>query len=481
MKDNTTQNIVREKLPFKLRFGYGVGQMVDSLPYNFIATYATFFLTNVVGIPVAIAGTIGMVAILWDAVTDPVIGYMSDTSTSKYGRRRPFMIVGLVPLCLLTVLSFTKVDFGLTGTCIYFIFISVIYRTFYTVYVLPYFSLGAEITQDYDERVKLQCISAYFAYFAVWLCTAGPMAVLDYALRKGVSYSTSWILAAASLAVCMLICGLVSWRSLRGTELVDKRDDIREKNTARDMITVFKTYGALLKDKICIYVILLRLAYAFAGAITSAAFVYLMSVNLELSEAQQALYWTLYSVIYIVDVAICNLISDKTDKKIILGAAVLFGIIVSVFFYFHNVNSFTELVIMTFLNSFSGAAFWSVGATMLYDYNEVVEFKTGKRQEGAVAGLMTFSSKVGGAISYWLSSLILAAIGYDGTATVFTAAVKHGILFLNTLAPAIVSVFIVIIIVLYPINRKNFALLKNALALKNEGKEYSTEGFEKLV
>ena len=68
----------REKLPLKLRLGYGIGQMSDSLPYNFIATYALFFLTNVARIPVALGGTIAMIAILWDAVTDPIVGHILD-------------------------------------------------------------------------------------------------------------------------------------------------------------------------------------------------------------------------------------------------------------------------------------------------------------------------------------------------------------------------------------------------------------------
>ena len=66
----------REKLSFKLRYGYGLGQMSDSIPYNMYATYFLFFLTNVIGIPAAVGGTISMIALLWDAVTDPVVGYM---------------------------------------------------------------------------------------------------------------------------------------------------------------------------------------------------------------------------------------------------------------------------------------------------------------------------------------------------------------------------------------------------------------------
>lgn len=470
-----------EKLPFKLRFGYGLGQMSDSIPYNLYGTYFLFFLTNVVGIPAAIGGTISMIALFWDAVTDPVVGYLSDNSRSKYGRRRPYMLVSLFPLFLITILMFVAVDFGSTGNVVYYIFLALVFRTFYTGYVIPYFSLGAEITQDYDERVTIQCISAYFVYIAVWVITAGPMVIIDFATARGVSYSHAWTIAAAVFSLVTLFCGLISWRILRGTEMVDKRDDLCRNESGKGLMTVMKTYATLLKDKICIYVILLRLTYIFAGGIASAAFVYLMSVNLGLSEAKQALYWTLYSAIYIVDIAICNFISNKTEKKFIMGATVILGILVSIIFYVHGINSFNELIVFTFLHSFSAAAFWSVGATMLYDYNEVVEFKTGKRQEGAVSGVILFAQKIGSAVSVWVSGMVLSAVGYDGTAEIHSEAVKQGILFLNTLAPALVSILSVICILIYPINRKNFSLLRKALALKNEGKEYTTEGFEKLL
>ena len=98
---------------------------------------------------------------------------------------------------------------------------------------------------------------------------------------------------------------------------------------------------------------------------------------------------------------------------------------------------------------------------MLYDYNEVVEFKTGKRQEGSVSGLILFSQKIGSAISVWISGIVLSAVGYDGTAEVHSEIVKNGILMLNTLVPALITILSLIFVIIYPINRKNFNLLRN--------------------
>ena len=473
----------REKLSFKLRYGYGLGQMSDSIPYNMYATYFLFFLTNVIGIPAAVGGTISMIALLWDAVTDPVVGYMSDHSNSKYGRRRPYMIVSLFPLSLFMILMFLNVDFGNTGNIIYFILIAMLFRLVYTGYVIPYFSLGAEVTQDYDERVTIQCIAGYAIYIAACIITAGPMVIIDFAVDHGVSYESSWSIAAIVFSLFSLICGIVSWWALRGSEMTDKRKDIQQKErvSIKNIFSVFKTYFVLLKDKICIYIMILRLTYIFSNSIASAAFVYLMSVNLGLSESQQALYWTISSAIYIIDIAICNFLSNKTDKKLIMGITAAISIVVGIFFYIYGINSFAQLIVCTFLNSFGMAAFWTIGATMLYDYNEVVEFKTGKRQEGSVSGLILFSQKIGSAISVWISGIVLSAVGYDGTAEVHSEIVKNGILMLNTLVPALITILSLIFVIIYPINRKNFNLLRKALALKNEGKEYTTEGFERLL
>ena len=146
-----------------------------------------------------------------------VVGYMSDHSNSKYGRRRPYMIVSLFPLSLFMILAFLNVDFGNTGNIIYFILIAILFRLVYTGYVIPYFSLGAEVTQDYDERVTIQCIAGYTIYIAAWIITAGPMIIIDFAVDHGVSYESSWSIAAIVFSLFSLICGIVSWY-FRGSE-----------------------------------------------------------------------------------------------------------------------------------------------------------------------------------------------------------------------------------------------------------------------
>ena len=86
------KSVLDNKLSFTTKLGYGIGQGGDSAGYNLYYTYFLFFLTDVAMVSPAFAGVISLIAITWDAVTDPFVGYISDNTKSKYGRRRPFMI-----------------------------------------------------------------------------------------------------------------------------------------------------------------------------------------------------------------------------------------------------------------------------------------------------------------------------------------------------------------------------------------------------
>lgn len=114
------------KLPFKIKLSYSMGQIGDSLGYN-MYFLLSFFLTDYVGVPPALAGTISLVAILWDAVFDPVVGHISDNMRSKYGRRRPLMIMAALPYSIFAFLIFNSISLGTQATFIYFLIMTILF------------------------------------------------------------------------------------------------------------------------------------------------------------------------------------------------------------------------------------------------------------------------------------------------------------------------------------------------------------------
>lgn len=93
------------------RLGYSIGAFGDSVGFNIFYFFFLFFLTDIAGIPPAIAGTITLIAVAWDAITDPIIGYLSDNLKSKSGRRRPFMITSAIPYAICTCQQILDTNF----------------------------------------------------------------------------------------------------------------------------------------------------------------------------------------------------------------------------------------------------------------------------------------------------------------------------------------------------------------------------------
>ncbi|RLB99781.1 MAG: MFS transporter, partial [Deltaproteobacteria bacterium] len=146
---------ISSRIPGWVKFGYGGGEGSNSLIWTLFYVYFLFFLTDVVKIKPATAGFIMMIGVLWDAITDPLIGVWSDNLKWKWGRRRPLLLAVALPYGILSWLLFTDFNLGNTGTVIYFILVVIGYMTAFTFLNVPYTALAAEMTQDYDERTSL--------------------------------------------------------------------------------------------------------------------------------------------------------------------------------------------------------------------------------------------------------------------------------------------------------------------------------------
>ena len=145
-----------EKLSLKLKLGFAAGQLVDGVVTNSLGIFLLFYLTTVCGLPGGLAGAALSVGLVVDALLDPLIGSFSDAWRSRLGRRLPFMLVGAPAVGLLFVLIFSLPQ-GWSGTAL-FIWVtalSVLLRVAMSLFLLPFQAVGAEISDDADERSSL--------------------------------------------------------------------------------------------------------------------------------------------------------------------------------------------------------------------------------------------------------------------------------------------------------------------------------------
>ena len=167
---------VRDKraVPLKLKIGYTIGSIGDSTAYNIVISFLSFYLTTVAGISPAMAGTITSIAIVWDAVTDPMLGIMVDASKCRYGKRRPFIGGSFIPLAVSIFFVFFKVDFPQVQKNIYYLIVVLIFWSAYTAFNIPYYSFGSVITNDDDERAKIAGFREVMGFVGIFCGTSVP-------------------------------------------------------------------------------------------------------------------------------------------------------------------------------------------------------------------------------------------------------------------------------------------------------------------
>ena len=140
----------------KTKFAYGVGQIAETVKSTGFNIFLFFFFTQVLGLSGSLAGLAVMIALVFDAVTDPLAGYISDHSRSRFGRRHPFMLAAALPLGIAWYFLFTPPDgLGQTGLSLWLTGFAVLVRGAITLYYVPYLGLGAELTLDYHERTSV--------------------------------------------------------------------------------------------------------------------------------------------------------------------------------------------------------------------------------------------------------------------------------------------------------------------------------------
>lgn len=155
--------MINGKLPVREKICYGFGDCAYSLTYVFLQIFILAYMTNVAKLPTMAAGTLVLVANIFDAVNDPMIGYIADRKHTKIGRYRPWILFACVPSALFLVLCFMTPDISVTGRVIYSYAVFLIWTVLKTCVQVPYAALSAAMTPDANERAQLGAIREWGA------------------------------------------------------------------------------------------------------------------------------------------------------------------------------------------------------------------------------------------------------------------------------------------------------------------------------
>ncbi len=452
----------KEGLPIKTKLGYGAAEFSGTLTWTMISVLFLFFLTDVVGIEPAFAGMILMLGTLWDGVTDPAIGIISDRMKSRWGRRRPFILASAIPYGVITWLLFS--DFGIEGwlSKVYFVLAIMAYYTVLTMLDVPYTSLAAEMTKDYDERTSLNAYRGVFSQIASIVAAALPWVLIASFTDLLGSKKMAWSMVAGIFGFCAVFPILTAWRATRGYEIHPEATSV----SLQDIL-----HGPL-KNKTLLYTAAVYASGSVGLSVAGATMVYYMKYFMRFNETQESMAFLFLFACTIIWIPIINKISAKLGKResfmIFMGA---WAVIQGVFILFLEPSMTIIFYIMMVLASGGVMSISMTGWSLIPDAVEVDEFKTGQRREGLYVGVILVCRKFSVAFVLWMVGIALSWIGYVPN-QVQSPDTLLGIKLLYSEGTAAFLLISVIMAYLLPMTRKRHEALKLAIQQKKEGKEW---------
>lgn len=464
----------KSQLTKRKKLGYCSGISAESILYNMYYTYYLVFLTDVAHMSPSLAGTVSLISVIWDAVTDPIVGHFAD---KKGADKRKFMLRAAFPMGITYIAAF--IPLGDTSDAFKFIFYTAMTMFFwlaYTIYTIPYYAVVAEITEDYDERTDIRGKSSLFNTIAILIGNAVPALLPGLIIGMGVSASLGWLLTSALLAVLAVISAVVASLSLRGIEL--KKADCASGEKEKVKVS---EYFQILKIKPFRWFVMFVFFFLIASSMIQTNFAYLVQARLGMSdEGMVIVIITLVASMGIM-IPVVTKLAEKKDRRtagIVFVSIMLVGLIV---IRLIGINNTPMLIASVFAVALGLACFWTIFYSMAYDLVEVDEFVNNRRRESMITAFPQFFQKFGAAIGMWIAGQVLELGNYDGKLTVQPDSAKQAIQNIATVIPAAFLVLALIGIIMYPVTKERFELLTKQLEKKRNGKKYNTKGLEKLI
>lgn len=459
--------------------GYGAGGMGEAIAYNLFYMYFIYFLTSIAGITPAIAGTISLFAVMWNAITVPVVGYISDNfKGNKYGKRIPFILFSCIPLGILICLLFVNIPLGLTGKIVYFIIINILFWIIFSLCDIPYISLASELTQDYDIRTKLRTSATMFSNIGATIIASGILVFVDFIVSRNHTKIYAWEIVGLSMGALTLIAYLITALTLKGKEIKAENDPSIEVKKIK--VNAIKEYLNLLKIKQ--YRLIIYMAFAMNLMIgigsSSMIYFYMYSCGFNNNQISMVMFWPM--IIYVLSAVPVGNLATKFGKKkgMLLGSILM---LLSFLIKWFLPLTFINMVISNIISMIGNTAFWILIYAMTFDIVEIDEFITGERKDAKLVSLNNFLMQAGVAIGMWLTGFTLSLAKFNPSTATHSVDIAKKLTFISAGIPSILTVIMIIACLLYKVDKNKFNALKEALELKKQGEAYSTKSFKDIL
>ncbi len=419
-----------ERVPLKEKIFYGMGALMDGGGVALMSCVMLKYMTDHLTIAAASASTVMMISKIWDAITDPVMGHITDNTRSKYGRRKPYMFVGGFLLIIALLLLFAPIrEWGITsqaGMVAYVLIFYMIWNTCSTITQVPYTSMASDISPSFEERNSANTVKLVFSAVAAGLAYVVPLLLLGQLEEKKISSTAFWLIMVAVFGTLFgggLICtGLFTKERIIETG-PKKKFDIKE---------FFKGYIKPFKNKSYRWHIIMYVsAFTCMDMLSALAAFYAdhvwKGVVMDLGFMQMQ-FGSMFIVAPLMVAAVCafplvRVLIDKKGKAFAFRVGLPFYIIGGILLAVLDPQWCPPIIIpiVSFIMGLGFGGAQMVPWMVFPDTLDVVELATGERPTGNYSGIMTLVRKVSGALGVGVIGWILSGVGYDQYINVFKA------------------------------------------------------------
>lgn len=406
------------------KIAYGIGNLSYGVILQMVGTYLVFYGTVILGLPGKLIGIIVSIGTIWDAVTDPVMGYISDnTRLNKFGRRHLYLLIGAVGMAIFGLLIFT-LDSNMDNSlkAILLVTYLLMIKTFSTIYATPYAALGAEMSNDYDERTSIQSYKTVFFLISMVFPTIVCMLVFfrpTAQFPKGQLNPAAYVDMGVTGAVIALLSGFICYFFTK--KYIPYLPKAGEKSSKKDlkMMNIFYSFFELLKNKDYRAVVLGYMFTNIASAFVSSVGLHMFTYTYNMTNVNMSVLFGIMFFSAAVTQPLWIKISQKREKKgaVLVGtfammvATLLFAALLPFKSIVYEMPYIFSPVMI--LLGFGLGGLLLLPYSMVADTTDVGELETGQRNEGIYLGCMTFSYKISQSIAVFIFGMALDMIGFN--------------------------------------------------------------------
>ena len=389
----------QREVPVGTKIRYGFGELGTSLKNEVVNRYLLFFYADTLHVSPTAVGLMMLLGKGWDAFTDPAMGYLSDTTRSRWGRRRPYVLVGAVPMGFCFYLLFSPPAWlSQTGLLWYLLGICLALYTCFTIFTIPYLAWGAELARGYHERTAIVQVRSLLGLIGGVAGASVPLMLVSGAANPRDGYAFMGLLLGLIVAAAALVPGLTV------------RDDTRDRLPVASFGHFLKGLGHTFANRDFRIIFVTFTLMTVSAAMGTAIQIVVVKYRLNL-EAQFPLIALTFGVAFALSFPFWLALSQRIGKTRAMRIGLWSGCFAPFGWVLVQPGQLAAMLLFMVVAGFATGCL-TLFASQAIDVVDVDELETGEQRAGAYFGIWAFGLKFAVAVGQFFAGRLLDVVGY---------------------------------------------------------------------